>query len=90
MGKKFLKLKLGARVEITWQDAWSNDEGWEDCALADLCATSAINQTMGYIVHSDKRQLVLAQSVHEEGMRFCSLTGIPVGCILHVKKFVQK
>jgi hypothetical protein len=76
----------GTLIEITWQDAWSNDEGWEDCALADLCATSAINKTVGYVVHESKRQIVLAQSVHAEGERFCTLTGIPVGCILKIRK----
>ena len=73
-------------LEVTWCDAWSNDSAWEGSNLANLCAESAINKTIGYEVKRTRKQLVLASSTFRWGERFSTLTGIPLGCILRIRK----
>ncbi len=83
MKRTSLKPKL---YEVEWQDAWSNDLSWQGLDLADMCAETAINRTVGWMMKRNKKQIVLAQSIHADDERCSSLTGIPLGCILKMRK----
>jgi len=71
--------KLGRPVEIHWQDTRS-DTRWTSLSRARR-ATPVQCRTVGYVIKSTARRLVLAHTI---GDKACDYTAIPVGCITEV------
>jgi len=57
-------MKTGTRLEIIWIDAQTDNDSWEEFEEYEFSAPPLIH-TLGFLVHEDKVQYVLAQSLGE-------------------------
>ena len=62
-------------VEVTWHDA-AGETGWEtlyDAQQADII----VCVTLGYLIKKDRRRVVIASSIRDDGARVEHTTTIP-------------
>ena len=69
-------------VRVDWDDACSND-GWRPTDTLDKAERLKI-QSVGFVIRSNKKEMVLAQSLSEIDNVSCTMA-IPKGCIRKVR-----
>ena len=81
--------KRNSLVEVTWHDAHSDGGGWGD---ADVVASAVIApyvvRSVGFLIGSDKRGVVVAQSRAELSGRVTDTMTIPRGMVRRVRRLV--
>jgi hypothetical protein len=67
-------------LEVTWRDA-AGEGGWRpagELTAVDLDTVTSV----GYLIHSNRRRLVLLQSRQASGEQGADTLAIPVSCIV--------
>ena len=83
-----MKIKRGAKIEVTWADAIAEAEGWRDAKDYDfrLTKTAGLMSSMGRLIDTRLGYLYVAQSYRDPDGRFCSVIAIPTGCVKKIKR----
>jgi hypothetical protein len=76
-----MKTKKLQLVRLTWVDSTARRAGWHDYEIdVDKEKLPEIS-TVGYLLHEDKKQVMVSHSVSKDDMAWDSFT-IPAGCII--------
>ena len=83
-----MKIKAGQQVRVTWRDAASTDNGWEDIADFDFesLKIASVMQSLGTVIGVDKEYVFVAQNARAVLDQCCAVIAIPLGCIIKVKR----
>ena len=65
-------------VTVLWVDSFVT-AGW-----ADTMPAPAECETTGYLIHRDKKTMVVAQSISHSSGAACSLIAIPRSCVTNI------
>lgn len=66
-------------VDVYWEDAFSGCGNWTQIEGAEL--PQCMTHTCGYLIRSDKRGVLVAQSVSADGERMADTTFVPRGMV---------
>jgi hypothetical protein len=83
-----MKLKKGEQVRVTWRDAASCDNGWEEVEEFNFEALkiASVMQTLGTVIRQDREYIFVAQNARAVMDQCCAVIAIPLGCVIRVKK----
>jgi len=70
-------------VQVDWVDAATNNS-WRDTKSLDASETIEI-RTLGYLLRSTPKELVVAQSRHEDNYRIGGTLAIPRACVKKIR-----
>lgn len=81
------RLRILRVVSVLWLDS-ETQVGWND--QSHYISELGLIYTLGYLIHSDKNQMVIASSFDAENDHFNSVIKIPRNCIEKVEElFVE-
>ena len=82
------KFKPGQLVEVEWDDAIGENDGWtsRECMDYDSHAQGVKCKAAGYFLRWHKKQMFLSQIFRDTDGACARVLSIPVGCITKVRK----